>query len=83
MVAFIALWPRAMKSYAHKGMAGFGAKMAHSRNGMSMIGLVRVLRGRKRVFELVTRGIEEVAVRVCPEDFAADEFGRHLFATVA
>ena len=83
MVALIALGASPKKGSCHKGVTCFTALMPHDGHGMSMIGLVRVLRGRKIVFDFLPFGIKEVAVRVSPEDFTANEIRRHLFATVA
>jgi hypothetical protein len=44
---------------------------------------VRTIGWTERMRHFTSMRIEKVAIRVSPEDFAVNEFGRHLFATMA
>ena len=72
---------RTIESFVHEVVAEFVAVTSHF--GILTSANTPLHRGSEIMFDFLPLGIEEVAVRVSPEDFTANEIRRHLFATVA
>ena len=71
MIALVADRSRTMECYAHKGMAGFIAEMAHHRISITSHTVVTMhtrcpIRETKRLFDFLPVGIEKIAVGMCP-----------------
>ena len=72
---------RTIESFVHEVVAEFVAVTSHF--GILTSAITPLHRGSEIMFDFLPLGIEEVAVRVSPEDFATNDIRRYLFATVA
>ena len=71
-----------IKSECHENVAGFVAEIAHTRRIIPSSDLFFLMRRGIRVQDFVSLRCEKIAVGMSPEDFAADEVRRHLFAAL-
>ena len=83
MVDLHAFRTRSIEGFVHKDVAVHVTEMAHARIRTSMRVISRLHGLIEIVFKLVSAGTEKVPIGVRPENFAVNEIGRDLFATVA
>ena len=71
-----------IESERHENVAVLAAEMAHERCIVPSLRLFGVLCWGIRVQDFVSLRCEKIAIWVSPEDFAANEVRRHLFAAL-